>query len=81
MSSNPNFFGTDSSSRMRICNKRFACIFEGRNRLFASYRGEFCEEYIQAIPSLEVVKKDFERNASSDKDRCPAQNIGVTMHH
>ena len=49
--------------------------------LLTGNRREGIQEFVEAVATFQVVDKIPKRHASSDKDRSPPQNIGITVDH
>ena len=64
---------------MRTGYQRLMGRFEGGYGLLTGYAGKIVEELVQAVVAFEVVDQVAQRDAGSDEDRCPAQDLRVAV--
>ena len=55
--------------------------FQDSDRLLARHGRKGIQKFVQAVATFQIVYEIPKRYASSDKDRSPAQNIGITVDH
>jgi len=55
-------------------------FFEQSNDLFALHARKALQEFLYRIAGLQVIEKALHRDARPDKDRLPAENVGVLRY-